>query len=67
VTVVEVGDEIEIETERVGQPARAGVVTAVRGQLLTIRWNDGRESTFMPKSGSLRLLRHPTEHSSVQN
>ena len=54
--MVQVGDRIEIETERVGQRPRGGVVTGVKERLLTIRWEDGRESSFMPKSGSLRLV-----------
>ncbi|MGH2688477.1 MAG: hypothetical protein ACRDKW_06685 [Actinomycetota bacterium] len=56
--MVKVGDHVEIESERVGQPPRGGVVTGVNGNLLTIQWEDGRESSFMPKAGSLRLARH---------
>ncbi|MGH2721320.1 MAG: hypothetical protein ACRDJO_06915 [Actinomycetota bacterium] len=55
--MVKVGDRIETETERVGQRPRCGVVTGVKERLITIRWEDGRESSFLPKSGSLRLVR----------
>lgn len=54
--MVKVGDRIEIESQRVGLPPRGGVVTAVQERLITIRWDDGRDSTLMPKAGSLRVV-----------
>ncbi|HEY8202577.1 MAG TPA: DUF1918 domain-containing protein [Actinomycetota bacterium] len=64
--MVKVGDRIEIESEKVGQPPRGGVVTGLKGHLITIRWEDGRESSFMPKAGSLRLVAAAGERPSGQ-
>ena len=63
--MVKVGDRIEIESERVGQPPRQGLVIGLSGHLLTIRWEDGRESSFMPTAGSLRLATAPGEQPSI--
>jgi hypothetical protein len=65
--MIKVGDQIEIESERVGQRPRGGVVTGVKDRLFTIRWEDGRESSLMPKSGSLRLVRRRSEDVPAQN
>lgn len=54
--MVKVGDRVEIESERVGQPPRMGLVTALSGHLVTIRWEDGRESMFVPQAGALRVV-----------
>ncbi|MES4792163.1 MAG: DUF1918 domain-containing protein [Chloroflexota bacterium] len=54
----QVGDRIEVESERVGQPPHTGVVTAVTGRLLHVRWSDGRETTFVPSAGSVRVVGH---------
>jgi hypothetical protein len=51
----EVGDRIRIESERVGQQSRAGVVEEVLMQdppRLRIRWDDGHESIVAPASGA---------------
>lgn len=65
--MVNVGDRIEIESEKVGTPPRGGLVTGLKGHLITIRWEDGRESFFMPKAGSLRLVSTEGEQPSGQN
>lgn len=54
--MVEVGDRVVVEAEKVGTQPRPGVVTAVQGPLLTVRWDAGAESTFVPASGSLRVV-----------
>ena len=54
--VVQIGDHILIESEKVGSPPRSGVVTSMHEHLLGIRWDDGSESSFMPSAGSLRVL-----------
>ena len=56
--MVQVGDRIEVEGEKVGSAPRSGVVTAVRGTLIDVRWSSGGESTFAPASGSLRVVGH---------
>lgn len=54
--VVQVGDRVLIESEKVGDPARSGVVTWVSEHLIGIRSGDGSESWFAPSAGSLRVL-----------
>jgi hypothetical protein len=53
--MVKVGDHVEVESEKVGSATRSGVVTAVDGSLLTVRWDTGGESMFIPSAGSLRV------------
>ena len=51
----EVGDRIRIESERVGQQSRAGVVEEVLMQdppRLRVLWDDGHESIVAPASGA---------------
>ena len=51
----EVGDRIRLESEKVGQQARAGVVEEVLMQdppRLRVRWDDGHESIVAPASGA---------------
>jgi len=55
--VVNAGDRVEVESERVGHLPRTGVVTGVRGALVTVRWDDGHDSTFAPLAGSMRVTR----------
>jgi len=56
--VVEVGDRVLVESEKVGQATRSGVVMAVDGRLITVRWDSGSESVFVPNAGSLRVTGH---------
>ncbi len=56
--MVKVGDRVEVESEKVGTPTRCGQVTAVSGKMITVRWDNGTESMFIPSAGSLRVLRH---------
>jgi hypothetical protein len=53
--MVNVGDRIVVESEKVGAPARRGEVTGVSGRMLTVRGEDGEQSTFVPSAGSLRV------------
>jgi hypothetical protein len=53
--MVKVGDHVLIESEKVGSATRSGVVTAVDGPLLTVRWDSGAVSVFVPSAGSLRV------------
>ena len=56
-----VGDRIIVESEKVGQPARAGdileVIDSTFGTGYRVRWDDGHESTFRPKAGSALTTR----------
>jgi Domain of unknown function (DUF1918) len=56
--MVEVGDRVLVESEKVGQVTRSGVVTAVDGRLITVHWDSGAESVFIPSAGSLRVTGH---------
>ena len=56
--MVEVGDRVLVELEKVGSVTRSGVVTAVDGRLITVRWDAGSESVFVPSAGSLQVTGH---------
>ena len=60
-TRVAAGDRIVIESERVGQPAREGVILAIHetpyGIDYEVRWDDGHSSSFRPAAGSVRIVR----------
>jgi hypothetical protein len=57
-TMVEVGDRVLVESEKVGSVTRSGVVTAVDGRLITVRWDAGSQSVFVPSAGSLQVTGH---------
>jgi hypothetical protein len=52
--MVATGDRVRVESAKA--PAREGVVTAVAGALVRIRWASGQESTLVPAPGSLTVL-----------
>jgi hypothetical protein len=54
--MVEVGDRVLVESEKVGMVTRSGV--AVDGRLITVRWDSGSQSVFIPSAGSLRVTGH---------
>ena len=62
--MVEVGDEIELSTKKVGQAPRTGTVIAVREPLVTVRWPTGEQSTLVPSPGTLSVVR-PVRHKNV--
>lgn len=53
--MVEVGDRVLVESEKVGSAARGGVV---EDTLITVRWDSGSESVFVPSAGSLQITGH---------
>jgi hypothetical protein len=57
-TMVEVGDRVLVESEKVGSATRSGVVVAVEDRLITVRWDSGSESVFVPTAGSLQVTGH---------
>lgn len=59
--MVQVGDRIVLESERVGQQSQAGIVTGTHGQLLHVRWDSGKESSFIPSAGSLQVIGRRSE------
>jgi hypothetical protein len=59
--MVQIGDRVVLESERVGQQPQTGVVTGTQGQLLVVRWDNGKESSFIPSAGSLQVIGHRSE------
>ncbi|MGH8904859.1 MAG: DUF1918 domain-containing protein [Egibacteraceae bacterium] len=54
-----VGDVIEVNSRKTGQPARRGQVTAVVNPTrprLRVRWEDERESLLYPYGGNIRVV-----------
>ena len=63
----EVGDRIRIESERVGQQSRVGVVEEVLMQdppRLRVRWDDGHTSVVAPEAGAVTIEQPATKTSS---
>ena len=52
--MVEVGDRICLSSMK--GPGREGVVTAVTGSLVRVRWLSGEETTVAPAPGTLSVL-----------
>lgn len=52
----EVGDRVRVESTKVGQTRREGLVTGVVGHLLRIKWSTGEESTVAPGPGSVAVI-----------
>jgi len=57
--MADVGDQIAVASK--GKP-RSGVVTAVKGAMITVRWNTGNETSLIPGPGVLSVVtsRRPT-------
>src|SRR5947208_15991832 len=56
--MVEGGERVELAAAKVERRPRSGVVTAVRGPMITVRWDTGEQSTVVPASGTLSVLGH---------
>ena len=56
--MVEIGDRVLVESEKVGAVTRSGVVTDVDGRLITVRWDSGSSSMFVPSAGCLEVTGH---------
>lgn len=54
--MVDVGARVVVESEKVGVEARWGVVTAVHGSTVQVRWDDGHETSFVPAAGSMKVV-----------
>ena len=52
--MVEVGDRIRLSSMK--GPGREGLVTAVTGSLVRVRWLSGEETTVVPAPGTLSVL-----------
>ena len=51
-----IGDRVRLESTKVGQAPRDGVVTGVDGALLRIEWSTGEESSLIPGAGSITIV-----------
>lgn len=52
------GDRIVVESERVAQPPRKGVIEEViaeEPQRLRVHWDDGHTTVFVPAAGVVRI------------
>ena len=59
-----VGDRIVVESEKVGRPAREGIILEVQetklGTSYRVLWNDQHETSFRPSGGSARIIHEST-------
>lgn len=53
--MVDKGDRVIVESEKVGVEPRTGVVTDVHGPTIQVRWDDGHETTFVPAAGAMKV------------
>ena len=51
-----IGDRVEVLPSKAGQVSRTGVVTGLSGSLITVRWDSGEETRFVPGPGVLRVV-----------
>ena len=51
-----VGDKVRVLPNKAGQPPREGVVTAVSGTMLRIKWSTGEETSLIPGPGAVTVL-----------
>jgi hypothetical protein len=54
----QVGDRIVVESERVAQPSRTGVIEEIVREeppRVRVRWDDGHSSVFAPSEGSATI------------
>jgi len=52
----EVDDRVRVASRKVDEAPRDGVVTAVIGNLLRIKWSTGEESTVAPGPGAVAVV-----------
>jgi len=59
---VAVGNEIRVDSERAGAPAREGeileILEAEFGTRYRVRWDDGHESVIHPIAGTVHVRPH---------
>ncbi len=52
----EVGDQIQVVGTKVDQATRSGVVTDVRGRMVTVQWATGDQSVLVPAPGTVTVV-----------
>jgi translation initiation factor IF-1 len=60
---IHAGDRIVVESEKVAQPSRAGVIEEVLQEdpaRVRVRWEDGHTSILTPSAGAARVIRGKT-------
>jgi Domain of unknown function (DUF1918) len=65
IVVVQVGNRVMLESEKVGQQPQSGTVTGVEGHLVRVRWDSGKETAFIPAAGSLTVVGKESEEASA--
>ena len=55
-TMPDVGDRVRVQSTKLGQAVREGIVTSVVGHMLRVQWSTGEESTFMPGPGAVTVV-----------
>jgi hypothetical protein len=56
---VQAGDKIVVESEKVAQPSRAGVIEEVLAEdpsRVRVRWEDGHTSILSPSAGAATVI-----------
>ena len=56
---LQAGDKIVVESEKVAQPSRAGVIEEVLREdppSVRVRWEDGHTSILTPSAGAARVI-----------
>jgi len=54
--MAQIGDRVRVQSTKVGQATREGVVVGVVGRLLRIKWSTGEESTVAPGPGAVAVV-----------
>ncbi len=54
--MVDIGDRVDLASNKVGQEPRTGIVTGVTGQAIVVRWSSGQESRLIPGPGALTVV-----------
>ena len=52
--MVDIGDHIEVAAAKTA-PSKRGTVVGKSGTMLTVEWDDGHRSTFVPAPGALTV------------
>jgi hypothetical protein len=51
-----VGDRVQIESEKVGTVTRTGTIVAIDGRMITVDWDTGGQSMFVPSAGCMHVI-----------
>jgi hypothetical protein len=51
-----VGDRVQIESEKVGTVTRTGTIVAIDGRMISVDWDTGGQSMFVPSAGCMHVI-----------